>query len=513
MPRNILLFMTDQQRTDYVGYAADSCVSTPNIDWIAQHAHFTCCNTTNPICSPARTSLITGRYPRQIGTLTMAGDLFPQIPTFMQALQGAGYKTYGIGKFHYNQTYPWSTPRGCGMDSVAGEQDEKSYGYDFIWETAGKQQVVSNYCFYGDYLAKKGMLEQVRDFFSQSGGKNGDVANHNYDKALPWPFDEEDYIDVVTGRVAREQLRAHPAELPFYMMVSFCGPHKPYDAPQRYLDMFPLEREDDFILPEGQIISDEDKESLYRQRRSAKAMIRLIDDQIGETLDVLRERGMLDDTLIVFTSDHGDMLGDHFMIQKGVPWKQSVGIPLAVRLPGAAPVGENTAPVEISDIAATVLDYAGLDAQRVLSRSWPAYNDIIPSRSLLPVLRGEQERVRDFCFSESDFTEERIDGVSITSTPYWRGADGCRSNAWQTVITENSKYIKYLGYKLGEMPYEEFYDLQCDPQERENRIADETYRDQIEQARRRLSYMVDHYPPAQKTWTTACAANRQTAKD
>lgn len=80
------------------------------------------------------------------------------------------------------------------------------------------------------------------------------------------------------------------------MMVSFCGPHKPYDAPQRYLDMFPLEREDDFILPEGQIISDEDKESLYRQRRSAKAMIRLIDDQIGETLDVLRERGMLDDT-------------------------------------------------------------------------------------------------------------------------------------------------------------------------------------------------------------------------
>ena len=254
---------------------------------------------------------------------------------------------------------------------------------------------------------------------------------------------------MVTGRVAREQLRAHPAEQPFYMMVSFCGPHKPYDAPQRYLDMFPLEREDDFILPEGQIISDEDKESLYRQRRSAKAMIRLIDDQIGETLDVLRERGMLDDTLIVFTSDHGDMLGDHFMIQKGVPWKQSVGIPLAVRLPGAAPVGENTAPVEISDIAATVLDYAGLDAQRVLSRSWPAYNDIIPSRSLLPVLRGEQERVRDFCFSESDFTEERIDGVSITSTPYWRGADGCRSNAWQTIITENSKYIKYLGYKLG----------------------------------------------------------------
>ena len=111
-------------------------------------------------------------------------------------------------------------------------------------------------------------------------------------------------------------------------------------------------------------------------------------------------------------------------------------------------------------------------------------------------------------------TEERIDGVSITSAPYWRGADGCRSNAWQTIITENSKYIKYLGYKLDEMPYEEFYDLKRDPQEDvKTAFADETYREQIEQARRQAVVdTVDHYPPAQKTWTTACAANRQTAR-
>ena len=112
------------------------------------------------------------------------------------------------------------------------------------------------------------------------------MPHHNYDKALPWPFDEEDYIDVVTGRVAREQLRDHPADQPFYMKVSFCGPHKPYDAPQRYLDMFPLEREDDFLLPEGQQITPADKEALWRQRRSSKAMIKLIDDQIGLILDL-----------------------------------------------------------------------------------------------------------------------------------------------------------------------------------------------------------------------------------
>ena len=514
MPRNILLIMTDQQRAEYVGYVPEGVADTPNINRIAQEGtYFTCCNTTNPICSPARTSLITGRYPRQIGTLTMSGDLFPQIPTFMQALQKAGYVTYGIGKFHYNQTYPWSTPRGCGMDPVAGEQGERSFGYDFVWETVGKQQTVSNYCFYCDYLQKKGMLDQVRDFFEQCGGPNGDVPHHNFDKAMPWPFAEEDYIDVVTGRVAREQLSRHPAEKPFYMKVSFCGPHKPYDAPQRYLDMFPLEQEDDFLLPEGQVIAQKDKEALWRQRRSSKAMIKLIDDQIGEILRLLEKRGMMEDTLVLFTSDHGDMLGDHYLLQKGVPWRQAVNVPLAIRLPGAEPTGENPYPVELSDLAATILDYAGLDARQALSRSWPAYNDIIPSRSLLPVLRGEADRCRDFCFAESDFTEERVQGIPVTGTPYWRGAGGRRSNAWQAIITEKSKYIKYLGYALGEKPYEEFYDLRNDPMETANLIGDPAYSDQIELARNRLSYMVDHHPAAQKTWCTACARDREKAAE
>lgn len=443
----------------------------------------------------------------------MSGDLFPQIPTFMQALQKAGYVTYGIGKFHYNQTYPWSTPRGCGMDLVVGEQGEQSFGYDFVWETAGKQQTVSNYCFYCDYLQKKGMLDQVRDFFEQCGGPNGDVPHHNFDKAMPWPFAEEDYIDVVTGRVAREQLSRHPAEKPFYMKVSFCGPHKPYDAPQRYLDMFPLEQEDDFLLPEGQVIAQKDKEALWRQRRSSKAMIKLIDDQIGEILRLLEKRGMMEDTLVLFTSDHGDMLGDHYLLQKGVPWRQAANVPLAIRLPGAEPTGENPYSVELSDLAATILDYAGLDARQALSRSWPAYNDIIPSRSLLPVLRGEADRCRDFCFAESDFTEERVQGIPVTDTPYWRGAGGRRSNAWQAIITEKSKYIKYLGYALGEKPYEEFYDLRNDPMETANLIGDPAYSDQIELARNRLSYMVDHHPAAQKTWCTACARDREKAAE
>lgn len=115
MPKNILLFMTDQQRADYVGYIPGGKAVMPTLDKIAGHAYFTCCQSTNPICTPARTSLITGRYSRQIGTLTMSGDLYPQIPTFMQALRNAGYRSYGIGKYHYLQTAPWDVGRGNGM--------------------------------------------------------------------------------------------------------------------------------------------------------------------------------------------------------------------------------------------------------------------------------------------------------------------------------------------------------------------------------------------------------------
>ena len=509
MPRNIILFMTDQQRAEYVGYAKNGCGAlTPNIDRIASHAYFTNCQTTNPICTPARTSLITGRYSRQIGTLTMSGDLFPQIPTFMQALQKAGYTTYGIGKLHYLQTYPWSTPRGCGMDFVAGAEEEKRFGYDFLWETAGKQQTVGNYCFYGDYLNQKGMLPSVRDFFQACGGINGDTADHNYDQALPWPFAEEDYVDVVTGRMAREHLERHPADRPFYMLVSFCGPHKPYDAPQRYLDMFPLERVDNFLLPEGQRLTSEEKESLYRQRHSAKAMLRLIDDQIGEILKVLERRELLQDTLVLFTSDHGDMLGDHYMIQKGVPWRQAMNVPLAAWLPGAPRIGQCTCPVELHDIAATILDYAGLSPQKALSRDWPAYNDLIPSRSFLPVLKQTCKRHREFCYSESDYSEERHATSDPAEVLRKRGAGGRRSNAWRCIITETSKYIRYLGYAQDEFAYEEFYDLAQDPNETKNCIADAAYSAQIEEARRRMWYIIDHYPAAQMTWSTACAADR-----
>lgn len=510
MPKHIILLMTDQLRTDYVGYQNGDLFVTPNIDAIAARAAFTCCNTTNPICTPARTSLITGRYTRQIGTLTMAGDLFYQIPTFMQALQGAGYRTYGIGKFHYLQPYPWSTPRGCGIDLVALEEETKKFGYDVIWETAGKQLMNTNYCFYCDYLAQKGLLEQVRDFAGACGGKNGDTADHNYDKALAWPFAEEDYIDVVTGRKACEQIQQHDPAQPMYLYASFCGPHKPYDAPQQYLDMFALEEDAVFIPSDGDFhLCVDEKRALLRQRRSVKAMMKLIDDQIGAIVQALREKDMLDDAMILFTSDHGDMLGDHYMLQKGVPWRGALQVPLAISAAGYPQGLSVCSPVELIDVAATILDYAGLDPCKALSKDWPAYQDRIPARSLLPILRQETDAVRDFAYSESDFTEERTPGTKTQEIYRKRGGTGRRSNEWRAITTSQSKYIKYLDYATPGSAYEEYYDLSIDPDETINCIAKPAYADAVCLARQQMEYIVDHYPAVQKTWVKTCAAARK----
>ncbi|MBN2659149.1 MAG: sulfatase-like hydrolase/transferase [Spirochaetales bacterium] len=144
--------MADQLRSDFIG-------SMPNINRIAEGTVFTDCLTSNPVCTPARTALLTGRYSHQIGTLEMSGDLSPQIPTYMQALQKQGYYTAGIGKFHFLQTWSWDTPRGKGIPLKAIREDIKKFGFDYVWETSGKQLMTQNYCDYAAYLDSKNLLE------------------------------------------------------------------------------------------------------------------------------------------------------------------------------------------------------------------------------------------------------------------------------------------------------------------------------------------------------------------
>lgn len=507
--KNILLIMTDQHRNDFVGYMPGSRLATPNIDRIAREGvGFAACQSPNPICTPARTALATGRYPRQIGTLTMAGDLYPQIPTHMQALQKAGYTTYGVGKLHYQQSFQWGTSIHTGINMHAHPERAKSYGYDHLFEVSGKSLMLNNYCDYADYLNQLGLLERMEQYVIDS-GTNSDYPSHNFDPALPSPLPEEHYIDHVIGRKAREYLELHDERSPFYMLVSFCSPHRPYDAPQRYLDMFPEEQKDYYALQEGETLTPEEKRALDRQIRNYKAMITLIDDEVGLLLELLERKGLLEDTLVVFTSDHGDMQGDHYRLQKAFPWKQCTTVPLAARMPGGAAGRLISSPVELTDVAATLLDYAGLDPTKALSKDWPAYNDVIPCRSLLPILRGEVEQIRPYSFSETDYTEEQ-DWQSLKAV-HAAGGDiplraerlqPERTTMWQMLQTGRYKYIKYLKYAQPGQYHEELYDLLDDPEELRDVAGLPHHQELLRWFREQLLFVLDRYGmPAQKAWT------------
>ncbi|MDF2653100.1 MAG: hypothetical protein K0Q73_8905 [Paenibacillus sp.] len=472
--KNIILLMTDQHRIDYVGYAGSKKVDTPNMDRIAESVGFTNCQTVNPVCTPARTALITGKYTHQIGTLAMSGDLSLQHPTFMRALQKAGYHTSGIGKFHFLQTWEWGIPRGKGVNLVSLKEKIKEYGYDYVWETSGKQLAVKNYCDYCEYLEQKGLLETYRDFVQTTGPNTPFPDVWPEDEANPWPLSEEDYIDVVTADKIIDRIEARQEDKPFFIFGSFCSPHKPFDPPERYLNMVPYQEMDDFI-PGEKALSDIDKQRLYKKRRAYIAMIKLIDDQIGRIFDVLEKEGILDDTVILFTADHGEMLGDHFRIQKSVHFRASATVPAAIRHPEYLHRKVSDAPIELTDLTATILDIAGLNPQEALSKRWPAFHNIVPSRSLMPIVTGEKDRIRDFTFTEC-------------------------SGKWEMIQTECWKYVRFLDYSDPDQVVEVFYDLSNDSDETINSIDDPSFKQAIEWCRKRRDYVKDRTPPAQTVW-------------
>jgi arylsulfatase len=475
-PKNIIFLMTDQQRLDSVSYHPGGKLQTPNIDRIAEGVGFTNCITVNPVCTPARTALLTGKYTHQIGTFQMSGDLSPQHPTYLKALQEAGYHTSGIGKLHWLQTWAWGTQRGKGLNLVGLKEELKKFGFDFLWEAAGKQLAQRNFCDYCEHLEKKGLLEAYRDFIQKDEKNTNYVEEQNF-SGNPFPFTDEDYVDIMIGDKIVERIEDRPKDRPFFIFGSFLSPHPPYDPPQSYLDRVPYEEVDDFALEEGLQLFDSTKKQLYRLRQAYKAMVLLIDDQVGRIFEKLEEEGILEDTVILFTSDHGEMMGDHGRAQKMAPYWQSVNVPTAIYHPNHLLNQLNTSPVEITDLTATMLDIAGLNPQDSLRKPWPAFHDRVPCKSLLPIINGSQKKIREYAFSEC-------------------GA----FKLWHMIQTEDYKYLRYLGYKEDELSKEEFFDLNKDPNELINRIDDPELQEKIKWFRQKRDYVIDSTPSAQLSW-------------
>jgi len=379
---NILFLMTDQQRWDAMSCSGD-WVGTPALDRIAaEGVRFTQCITTTPICIPARVTLATGRYPHNNAVWhNLHYAVPPDAPTWMRALRDLGYRTSLFGKTHLHPH------RG---DLREREELLHALGLDDVDEIGGPRasaQVMSHMTARWEDL---GLLEAYREDFADRFATKPHVVRPS---VLPL----EEYADVYVGQQAKRYLEAYDRDEPWFCWVSFGGPHEPWDAPEPFASMYepeampaPVPRPDlDHERPRGQLdkrmenspVFDSGDEAAMRANYAGN--VTLIDDQIGQILDVIEERGELGNTVIGFTSDHGEMNGDWGLIYKMVFLDGSVRVPMLVRTPETAKNGgaSSDALVENCDLGPTLVELAGGELEHAHF-----------ARSLCPALDGGEHR-------------------------------------------------------------------------------------------------------------------------
>lgn len=467
---NLLLIMVDQLRRDHVGWSGASPVATPNLDRLAEGVVFDQAYSTNPICMPARAALLTGKYTRQIGCLAMSGDLSLEHSTFPRALQQKGYHTALIGKLHVNQSWPWRTPRHGGLDLLALEPEIKRYGFDTLFEVSGKQLASHNRCHFTARLEAEGVLDEYLDYVQAEGPNTRELETTRF-TGQPWPLAEELHPDIIIAERALEFLGEYRKDEPFFLQVSFCSPHPPFDPPERFL-------QDDALTwqPKGphdttQVTA---RDNLQAMARAYRGLVRLVDEQVGRLINQLEAQGLMESTVIAFVTDHGEMLGDTGAMQKASWRDPSVHIPMAIRHPDYLKSQRITTPVEHTDLAATFLDLAGLDPAQALGPAWPAYQDLVPAKSLLPLIQGSASKLREAAYSE------------------------CLD--WQMLTDGRYKYVRHRQAKTPGQPIEYLFDGESDPKEAIDLVSNPELAAVLERFRSLWAAKVDELIPAQTSW-------------
>ncbi len=371
-PPNLLFLFPDQHRPDWLGTNPALPVRTPNIDALARGGvAFSRATTPAPVCAPARACLASGRSYRRCGVPSNRCDYPLDQPTYYRALRDAGHHVAGVGKFDlHKKTMDW------GLD---GARSLDAWGFSEGLDSEGKHDAIKSGAAipkgpYMAYLHERGLAAaHVRDF----------RRRHMYRDTHPTPLPEEAYCDNWIAERGLQLLRAFPTDRPWHLQVNFTGPHEPMDVTERM-----QARWRDVALPPPHDNDQWDAETHQRIRRNYAAMIENIDRHVGRFLDAVRARGELERTLVIYSSDHGEMLGDHNRWAKSLWYQPSVGVPLIVAGPGVRRGAATDALVSLHDLAATMLDYAGV-----------APPPGMDSRSLRPVLEGAARAHRPFLIS------------------------------------------------------------------------------------------------------------------
>ncbi len=435
---NVVFVITDQQRFDTIAAAGFDYMLTPNLDRLVNEG--VCFNrmfVTAPSCAPSRASLFTGLYPHTNGVFRNDERW---THTWVRQLADTGYRCVNVGKMH---TSPFEEPFGFHERHVVENKDRANPTLPYFMDNWDKAIWSAGY-----EKPSRITYRRLDDYRDRMG-------------AFVWPIPPELHSDNFVPALAAHWIDTYRWDGPFFLQIGIPGPHPPYDPTPDVAGLYagrdlpePIGDQADYDsqpvamkkLRAQHLSTDHDAvvhlanptpEQTRRQREHYFANVTMIDTQMGKLIEALERRGVLDDTVIIFTSDHGDCLNDHGHSQKWTMYEQSVRVPAIVWAPGRVAAGRKVDDlVSLFDFGPTVLELAGITAPK-----W------MEARSLLPyLLQDGIPDPRGYVFAEHA-GDRILHGTEFMTM--------IRSEQW--------KLVHFVDHPDGQL-----FDLLADPQELHN---------------------------------------------
>lgn len=458
---NIIFVMADQLGAASMGCYGCEVNATPNIDKLAEKSvKFNRHYSLNPVCGPARASIFTGRESSRTGVYCNNIDMNPDLVHFTSILKDTGYRTGGFGKFHFTD-----------MQKPLPD-DMSAFGFD--------ESIISDDTKYGKWLEwiKKDHPEHYKKALAVTWPRNFDTEKDKEEfksafeeemrSRIASPYDAVTYVSPLPAELHQTTYltdksldfieRSSESENPFMCYISYVDPHDPYDPPEPYASMFnpadlpepvnaewlddqPAGYSDILNSPRGlnlesdvAPLKDYSLNDWQRMRAHFWGSVKFVDDQIGRIIDLLKKKGIEDNTMIIFTTDHGEMMGDHKLVTKGIKhYDAGVRIPMLINTPSAGSKTVDSLTCNM-DIYPTICELAGIDIS----------NFSLDGTSLVPFLNGQNATLREnLLIQYEEFNKNR-----------------CA----RTIITDDYFRLSiFPGQNYGEM-----FDLKKDTQEQDN---------------------------------------------
>ena len=428
---NIIFIEVDDLPAHYVGAMGAEFAQTPALDSLAaKGVQFTNAVCQGTQCGPSRNSLIGGVYPHNIGMYQNGPfkGLANGVWTLPRALQTAGYTTAHIGKSHIHPSKEGLS----GTKEYVRTEGHRRLGFDYVWQSLGRAVV-------GGKEPEKGVDSYV-DFLIDQGYFDQMKA----DRGKPTTLPDDVYLDGLFTKLAEKFIAKQNAAKPYFLWLNYSVPHGPYDVKQSYHDRFK-----DTPMPE--ISAKDDKgegipallrpsplkpgADIDKTQRGNCASITFMDDQIAKVVTAVEAAGQSSNTIIVFFSDHGILIGEHGLHHKTTLYKEVLNPALVIYDPRGVKAKKVSQPVQLLDLVKTALDWGGASSG---DKTKP-YGD-----TLLPILTGQGEFARDYAVGECP--------------------------GYYAIVTERYKYIAPFDYqKDGKIV---LFDLEKNPEETIN-IADQ----------------------------------------